>query len=99
MLYNTKYNTKYSFIALSSPWSFSRLDYLLKVVQYIITRKLFMLLQDSFASARLHRVHKFFLLPKSVVHYSYWLKLNNIIAQKKTINTERLYYPWLISFI
>ena len=53
---------------------------------------LFMLLQDFFASTRPHRVDSFF-LPKSAVQYLYHLKPNNIIAQRKTTNTEKLFYP------
>ena len=48
-----------------------------------------MLLQDLFASARLHRVHKFFFLPKSAVHYLCHLKSNNIIGQRKTTDKEK----------
>ena len=43
---------------------------------------LLMLLQDLFASARLHRVHNFF-LKKSAVHYLCHLK-SNVIGQRKT---------------
>ena len=53
----------------------------------------FMLLQDFFASARLHRVHK--VLPKSVVHYLCHLKSNNIIGQRKTTNKEK----YMIDFV
>ena len=56
---------------------------------------LFMLLQDFFTSARLH---KKFLSAKSAVHYSYYLQLNNVIAQRKTTNLQEHFYPWLISF-
>ena len=56
-----------------------------------------MLLQDFFASARLHIVYKIF-LPKCIVHYLYHLKSNNIISHRKTPNTEKHFYPWLISF-
>ena len=56
-------------------------------------RLLFMLLQDFFASTRPHRVDKGFFLPKSAGHYLYHLKSNNIIVQKKTTNTEKLFYP------
>ena len=45
---------------------------------------LFVLLQDFFGSARPQRVDKKVLLPKIAVHYSYYLKLNNIIAKRKT---------------
>ena len=48
-----------------------------------------MLLQDLFTSARRHRVHKIFFLPKSAVHYLYHLKSSNIIGQRKTTNTEK----------
>ena len=41
-----------------------------------------------FASARLHRVQKMFIL-KSAKHYSSYLKLNNTIAQRKTTNIKR----------
>ena len=41
-----------------------------------------MLLQDFFASARLHRVDKTF-LPKSAVYYLNHLKSNNIIGQRE----------------
>ena len=45
-----------------------------------------MLLQDIFVIARPHRVHKNF-LPESAVHYSYYLKSNDIIiGQRKTID-------------
>ena len=53
-------------------------------------RLLFMLLQDFFASARFHRVHK---IPKSAVHYLYYLKLNNTISQRKTTNSEKHFSP------
>ena len=36
-------------------------------------------------------------LPKCAVHYLYHLKSNNIIGQRKTTNTEKHFYPWLIS--
>ena len=45
-------------------------------------RLLFMVLQDFFASARLHRRHKKF-LPKSALYYLYHLKSNNIIGQRE----------------
>ena len=54
---------------------------------------LFMLLQDFFASARHHRVHQFFFLWNSAVHYLYNLKSNNIIGQRKTGNAEKHFYP------
>ena len=38
------------------------------------------------------------LLRKSAVHYLYHLKSNNIIGQRKTTNTEKHLYLWLISF-
>ena len=56
-----------------------------------------MLLQDFFASARPHRLHKK-ILPKSAVHYLYYLKSNSIIGQRKTTDIEKQFYP-LISFI
>ena len=38
-------------------------------------------------------------LPKCAVHYFYHLESNNnIISQKKTPNTEKHFYEWLISF-
>ena len=37
-------------------------------------------------------------LPKCAVHYLYHLKSNNIVSQRKTTNTEKHFYPWLISF-
>ena len=51
---------------------------------------LFMLLQDLFGSARSHRVHKNFLLPKSALHYFYCLKLNDIMNKRKT----RFIHDW-----
>ena len=39
-----------------------------------------------------------FFLPKCAVHYVYHLKSNNIVSQRKTINTEKYFYPRLISF-
>ena len=54
---------------------------------------LFILLQDLIASARPNKMHKKNLLPKSVVHYSYYLKLNNIVTQIKTTNIEKQFYP------
>ena len=50
-----------------------------------------MLLEDFVASARSHIVQKN-LLPNGAVHYSYYLKLNDIIAQRKTANTEKQFY-------
>ena len=52
-----------------------------------------MLLQDFFASARSHRAHKEVLLQKSAVHYSSYLKLNNITAQRKATNIEKQDHP------
>ena len=57
---------------------------------------LFMLLEDFFASAR--PTERSF-LPKSAVNYSYYLKLNNIIAQRKTTYIEKQFYLWFFSFI
>ena len=37
-------------------------------------------------------------LPKCAVHYLYHLKSNNIVSQRKTTNTEKQFYPRLISF-
>ena len=39
-----------------------------------------------------------FFLPKCAVHYLYHLKSNNIVSQRKTTNTEKHFYPRLISF-
>ena len=47
-----------------------------------------MLLQDFFASARPHRVHKK-ILPKSAVHYLYYLKSNSILGQRKTTDIDK----------
>ena len=59
-------------------------------------RLFFMLLQDFFASARLHRVHKKKILTKSIVHYLCHLKSNNIIVQRKTTNKEKTFtHDWL----
>ena len=49
---------------------------------------LFLLLQYFFASARRHTVHKKNLLPMTAVHFSYYLKLSNIIAQRKTTDNS-----------
>ena len=51
-------------------------------------RLFFMLLQDFFASTRLHRVQKNFCYQK-VVHYLCHLKSNHIIGQSKTTNAEK----------
>ena len=40
-----------------------------------------------------------FFLPKSAVHYSYYLKSNNIIGPRKTTNIQKQFYLELISFI
>ena len=45
-----------------------------------------MLLQDLFASSRPHSMHNLF--PKSAVHYSYYLKPNNVIGQRETTDIE-----------
>ena len=63
-----------------------------------IVWKLLKLLQDFLASARLRRVYKR-LLPKSAIHYSYELKPNNIIGQRKTTDIEKLFYAHFILFI
>ena len=52
-----------------------------------------MLFQDFFASARPHRVHTQIFLPKSAVHYSYFLKSYNVIGQWKTTDLEKHFYP------
>ena len=40
-----------------------------------------------------------FFLPKSAVHYSYYLKSNNVIGPRKTTNIQKQFYLELISFI
>ena len=47
-----------------------------------------MLLQGFFASARLHRVHKIFSIEECSLSFVPH-KSNNIIGQKKTINTKK----------
>ena len=37
-------------------------------------------------------------LTKRAVHYLYHLKLNDIVRQRKTTNTEKHFHPWLILF-
>ena len=54
-----------------------------------------MLLQDFFASARLHTEHNIFFLSKSAANYLHHLKSNNIIGLRKTANTETLTHDWL----
>ena len=58
---------------------------------------LFMLLQDFFVSDWCHRMLKK-KFPKSVAHYSYYSKINNIIVQMETTNIEKQFYPWLTLF-
>ena len=53
--------------------------------------KTFSLVPDSIECTKIF-------LPKCAVHYLYHLKSNNIISQRKTTNTEKHFYPWLISF-
>ena len=54
---------------------------------------LLMLLQDFFASARLHSVSaKNIFLPKYAVQYLYHLKSNNVIGQRKTTIIEKHFY-------
>ena len=64
------------------------------MVWKLMRRLLFMLLQDFFASAWLHRVHNFF-LRKKAVNYLYNLKSSNTIGQRKTANIEKHFYPRL----
>ena len=52
-------------------------------------RLLFILLQDFFASVRLHRVHKNHKNHKTLFVS---LKSNNIIGQRKTTNKEKHFY-------
>ena len=55
-----------------------------------------MLLQDCFASARLHRVHKKIFLPKIAAYYLFHLKLNNIIGQRENHQYKKaLIHDWL----
>ena len=58
---------------------------------------LFLLLQYFFASARRHTVHKKNLLPMTAVHFSYYLKLSNIIAQRKTTDNSFI-HDWFHLF-
>ena len=56
---------------------------------------IFMLLQDFFASARLHRVHNLF-LPNNGVYYLYHLKSNNIIGQTRSFPVRHLVDAWVV---
>ena len=68
-------------------------------IQNIVTRKiksgnlqrlLYTLLQNFFVISRTQRVRKNVFLPKSAVRYSCYVKLNNVIGQMKTTNTEKI---------
>ena len=52
-----------------------------------------------FTSARPRRVHRKILLLMSAVNYSFYLKLSNNKAHRKTSNLKKQFYLRLISFI